>query len=113
MQRRYGSAAVGGVRRTRHRGGGPMSVEQLNSFVVVAEEGALVRAARRLHVSQPPLTRRIQALEDELGATLFERLPRGVRLTPAGEALLPRARAVLAALDLARDAVRALGPPPR
>lgn len=86
-----------------------MSFEELASFVVVAEEGAIVRAALRLHITQPPLTRRIQQLEDELGTPLFERLPRGVRLTPAGERLLPRARAILAAVDEARDALR----PPR
>ena len=87
-----------------------MSVEQLQSFVVVAEEGAIVRAARRLHLSQPPLSRRIQQLEDELGAELFERLPRGVRLTPAGQHLLPYARAALRALDEVRGALGLEGP---
>lgn len=84
-----------------------MSLDQLRSFVVVAEEGAVVRAARRLHISQPPLTRKIHRLEDELGAPLFERLPRGVRLTPAGEALLPHALRILDAVDAAAAAVRA------
>lgn len=83
-----------------------MSLEDLSSFVAVAESGAIVRAASRLRVSQPPLTRRIRQLEEELGTPLFERLPRGVRLTPEGEALLPKARAIL-------DAVRALRRPPR
>lgn len=78
-----------------------MSIEQLKSFVTVAEEGGIVRAARRLHLSQPPLTRRIQDLEYELGTSLFTRGPRGVSLTPAGEALLPRARQIL---DLVEDA---------
>ena len=91
-----------------------MSFDQLESFVAVAEEGALVRAARRLHVSQPPLTRRLRSLEDELGAPLFERLARGVRLTEAGEALLPVARRVIAEVAAAREAVRrARGHTPR
>lgn len=86
-----------------------MSFEELRSFVVVAEEGAILRAARRLHISQPPLTRRIHQLEDELGTPLFHRVARGVQLTPAGEALLPRARAILAAVNDAIGAIRTPG----
>lgn len=55
----------------------------------------MVRAARRLHISQPPLTRRIHGLEEELGAALFLRTPRGMELTDAGRALLPRVRGIL------------------
>lgn len=76
-----------------------MSLVQLESFVAVAEEAHVGRAARRLNVSQPPLSRRIHALEDELGVALFERTPRGMRLRPEGEALLPRAREILARVD--------------
>lgn len=83
-----------------------MSVEQLQTVVAIAEEGALVRAALRLHISQPPMTRRLAALEDELGVTLFERLPRGMRPTPAGRELVRRARLILASVDDARRAVR-------
>ncbi len=90
-----------------------MSLDQIRSFVAVAETGAVVRAAARLHLSQPPLTRRIRALEDELGAPLFERLPRGMRMTPAGEAFLPHARQVLAAVDAAARAVSDRRPPGR
>ncbi|MEN0062140.1 MAG: LysR family transcriptional regulator [Myxococcota bacterium] len=83
-----------------------MSDVHIRSFVVLAEEGAFVRAAPRLHVTQPPLTRRIQALEAELGATLFERRARGVKLTEAGRAFLPHARRILAAHEAAKLAVK-------
>jgi len=70
----------------------PLSIEY---FVAVAEEQHVGRAAARFHMSQPPLTRQIRALEDELGAPLFERHARGMRLLPAGERLLGHARAIL------------------
>lgn len=82
---------------------------QLESFVAVAEEQNVCRAAKRLHVTQPPLTRRIRGLEDELGQPLFERSAKGMRLLPAGEVLLPLARGILGAVDQARDAVGQVG----
>lgn len=90
-----------------------VSLIQLESFVAVAEEENLSRAARRLCVTQPPLTRRIRSLEDELGVALFERTPRGMRLAPPGRSLLPYARAILSMTRV--DRVRALvsPPPPR
>lgn len=82
-----------------------MSLSQIEYFVAVAEEGHVGRAARRLHISQPPLTRQIRSLEHEVGAALFERTPRGMRLLPAGERFLEHAKRVLSAVEDARRAV--------
>jgi len=78
-----------------------VSFEQLETFVAIAEEGAVRRAARRLHISQPPLTRQLHALEDELGVSLFRRTARGMELLPAGERFLGRARRILAERECA------------
>src|SRR2546427_36681 len=72
-----------------------MELRHLRYFVVVGEEQHYGRAARRLHVAQPALSRQIQDLEDELGCKLFERLPRGVRISPAGKSFLEDARRIL------------------
>ncbi|MFG3280559.1 LysR family transcriptional regulator [Streptomyces sp. NPDC048111] len=87
-----------------------MELRTLRYFVAVAEELHFGRAARRLHMSQPPLSRAIKQLEAEFAAPLLERSPSGVRLTPAGAALLDEARAVLARADRVRARVaRAAG----
>ncbi|MBS2027510.1 MAG: LysR family transcriptional regulator [Deltaproteobacteria bacterium] len=82
-----------------------MSLRQLEYFVAVAEEGHVGRAARRCFVSQPPMSRQIRALEDELGASLFERVPRGMRLSAEGQRFMGYAREVLAAAERARRAL--------
>src|SRR6185437_2798405 len=82
-----------------------MSLDQIHAFVAVAEEGSVRRASVRLHISQPPLPRRIRDLEDELGALLFERIPTGMRLADAGRAFLEHARKILSAVDDARASV--------
>jgi DNA-binding transcriptional LysR family regulator len=74
-----------------------MELYHLRTFVTVAEEGHLTRAAERLFTSQPAISAHVKALEEELGLTLFDRTPRGMQLTPAGVQLLERARQALAA----------------
>lgn len=86
-----------------------MDLRRLSYFVAVAEERHLGRAAERLHLSQPPLTRQIKALEAEVGAQLFERTPRGMVLTHAGEILLRDARSIFGMVDQAADRAHRAG----
>ena len=90
-------------RMNRYRAGMDLSLQQLRGFVAVAEELHYGRAAQRLNLTQPPLTRQIQGLERTLGVRLFDRTGRGVRLTAAGDVFLEHARRVLALLEVAAE----------
>src|SRR5258706_4534626 len=72
-----------------------MDIRHLQAFVQIAIEGHFGRAAEHLKVTQPALTQRLQALEREVGVQLLKRSPREVRLTPAGEVLLPYAQSLV------------------
>ncbi|CAI0812132.1 Cat operon transcriptional regulator [Serratia rubidaea] len=83
-----------------------IELRRLKAFVTVVEEGNITRAAERLCIQQPPLSRLLQGLEEELGVQLLQRLPRGVRATDAGNVLLHEARTLLARAATLGDAVR-------
>lgn len=83
-----------------------MELRQLRYFIGISEAGSVLRASSTLHVAQPALSQQIAALEDEVGARLFDRSSRGVTLTEAGKVFLEHARVVLADVERARMAVR-------
>ncbi|BCU77631.1 LysR substrate-binding domain-containing protein [Luteolibacter sp. LG18] len=82
------------------------SFRELECFLAVAEELSFTRAARRLNLAQPPLSRHVRILEEKLGAALFERGPRGVSLTPAGHLFYEETRTIPRRLARAGDAVK-------
>jgi len=86
-----------------------MDLKDMRYFLALAEERNFGRAAERLHMAQPPLTRHIRALEDKLGAVLFLRTPKGVELTAAGQTLLEEAPNLLALAQQARERTRLAG----
>src|SRR5207245_4977755 len=89
-----------------------MELRHLRYFVAVAEAGSLtVAAERKLHTSQPSLSRQIRDLEDEVGARLLTRRARGIELTPAGRAFLEYARSVLSQVEAATEAARRVAHP--
>jgi len=89
-----------------------MELRHLRYFVAVAEAGSLtVAAQRKLHTSQPSLSRQIRDLEDEVGAQLLTRRARGIQLTPAGRAFLDHARSVLSQVESASEAARRVAHP--
>jgi LysR family transcriptional regulator, benzoate and cis,cis-muconate-responsive activator of ben and cat genes len=86
-----------------------MELRQLRSFIAVAEDGVISRAAQRLHLTQSALSRQIKALEEALGVTLLERSAHSVKLTQEGEVLLKEGRSVIERADAAINKVRAAG----
>jgi LysR family transcriptional regulator, cyn operon transcriptional activator len=85
-----------------------VELRHLRAFVAVADAGGFARAATRLHVSQPALSRQVRALEGELGVQLFDRIGRRTQLTSEGEDLLRRSRRLLTDADSLGDRARAL-----
>ncbi|MGH8815770.1 MAG: LysR family transcriptional regulator [Achromobacter pestifer] len=86
-----------------------MQLRHLRYFQAVAEEGSFTRAAARLHIAQPPLSRQIRQFEEELGVPLFERTTRALRLTEAGRFLLEQSRLLTARLEEVLEGTRRLG----
>ena len=86
-----------------------MNLKQLEYFVAIAEEGQITAAARRLHISQPPLSYELAQLERELGTQLVRRGPRGVTLTEAGRLLYERAGRILAMATATAREVSSVG----
>ena len=85
-----------------------MDTQNLRAFLLVAESGSFSKAAKRLHLTQPAVSKRIAQLEAQLNVSLFDRIGRRISTTEAGEALLPHARAVHLEMQAAQQSVRDL-----
>ncbi|MFB9325891.1 LysR family transcriptional regulator [Paenibacillus aurantiacus] len=85
-----------------------MDIKQLRYFVAIVEEGQITAAAKRLHMAQPPLSQQLKAMEQELGAALFEREGRGMQLTDEGRALYRHATRIIASLQEAEEEIQAI-----
>jgi DNA-binding transcriptional LysR family regulator len=85
-----------------------VDTQNLRAFLLVAESGSFSKAAKRLHLTQPAVSKRIAQLEAQLNVSLFDRIGRRISTTEAGEALLPHARAVHLELQAAQQSVRDL-----
>lgn len=85
-----------------------MELNQIEAFIAIVQMKSFTRATHILHLSQPAISRRISLLEQELGATLFERVHKGIILTEAGETFLPYAQRILASVQDGLEAVRSL-----
>jgi DNA-binding transcriptional LysR family regulator len=83
-----------------------MELRHIRYFLAVAEELNFTRAAQKIGIGQPPLSQQIRSLEEELGAPLFRRIPRGAELTNSGNAFLPEAQAILAQAERAKKVAR-------
>ncbi len=83
-----------------------MDTQSLQAFIAVAETGSFSEAGTRIHLTQPAVSKRIAVLENQLNCRLFDRIARTVQLTESGLALLPRAQAIVQALDETRRAIR-------
>jgi len=83
-----------------------MDIDQIETFLAIAQVGGFTRAVSRLRRSQPAISRRLSLLETELGAPLLERVRGAVQLTDVGRAFLPYAEAMLAAMNDGREVVR-------
>lgn len=82
-----------------------MDIRQLRYFLTIADEGSISKAAKKLHMSQPPLSQQLKLLETELGVQLLERNTRNITLTNVGEALLYRTRQILDLFELTKNEV--------
>jgi DNA-binding transcriptional LysR family regulator len=94
------------IGRNRYLAGMAVDLKHLRYVIAVAEQGHITRAAERLGMQQPPLSRQIKAIEQDIGVRLFRRKPRGVELTDAGRAFVDGARLIFATLDSTLETTR-------